>query len=761
MVKKVGVEYEVKGINQFISAIEKAEKAMLRLVEAVEKAAGLFEQAASGMAKSSQASQQFASETKKAEGVQQSFNKTMKESQQATQQVTQTTIRFGNTLKEQEANLAKVRDALKAIRIRILELRASEDAKSKATKANIAVLQQQIAQLRLAEAQLSRMVQASKAVERAEQAKTRAAERAANARRQATEQAGRAAAAAEKAAARQSRAWQRSARQLILWSLGARTVFRLFMRLRRVLSETFVELYKNTEEWKRFTAATDKAKAALVLSLVPQKDFVALITGGTTAMLTWSRIFVIAGAAIGTTGKILENFIGALGVYKDVLAAMVTGQPWEEIAKGMEEFVFEPGEISETFFEEFEERWEQLLALPEAGAEEAEKAFEKFQQRLYQIQEQWLRKRLDIEKHYLQQVNDAQEQFQEDVADIEQERTDERADAWRDLQDKLAQIEEDGQHRRQQLQERFEERMQRIRYQFERGSENARYQHNRRMLRIERQFQERLRQIQITFTESMWDAIASRDATAALRAMRRRDRDIDTAQRQAEGQRTEAREDFARRMFELQRDLDHQTEMARLAYERQLRDLEYALEQRREKAWDAYQKALEDAQESYGKQEQALKDSLKKRLDDLHDHYVQAIADAKFQRGLDLDFAEADYRNAEDALARHIARMQAIRRAYAGIGVRLPGEGPQKRSYATGGEFIATRPTNITVGEGNRAEFVSITPLDRPIAATPTMTHNIAGTVGHSIDVMVGRSIAGMEGRINAALERALTDLMR
>ena len=256
------------------------------------------------------------------------------------------------------------------------------------------------------------------------------------------------------------------------------------------------------------------------------------------------------------------------------------------------------------------------------------------------------------------------------------------------------------------------------------------------MADIEYNYQERIRQIKQNFAESIYDAIASRDATAALRALRKRNQDLRGARRDRNKQASDAQADYARQTAMLKQSLADQRAAAIAAYEEQLREVE-----------SSQQDQIAELERSLRRQEE---DQIR------HDNW--RAEDMQRQYSLERQIALINYRNAENDLRAHLERKAAIAAAYGqGGGRETRGPTRHRGRYAEGGQFVTAGTETVTVGEAG-PELVTVVPIAQPPVA---MSHNIAGTMRHDVAGAVRGEMAGLDGKLSAAVNRAVLSAFR
>ncbi len=340
-----------------------------------------------------------------------------------------------------------------------------------------------------------------------------------------------------------------------------------------------------------------------------------------------------------------------------------------------------------------------------------------------------------------QKIEDLRVKYTEQLVDMQTQAAQWEIDTAIKRARRLEDIERDAARQRADIHEQYAAQIRNAETQYHQAVESAKYEHGRRMADIERQYQERVRQIQQQYQETTYEAIANRDATAALKAMRRRDSDLEDAQRQRDQQRADAAADYAKQMNDLRVALQQQREEARRARDQQLRDLEENVRRQREELDRSLQRQREDQQRHNQWKLQAM-----------HQQY-----NAEYQAAL------SAYTGQENAYRQHLLNMRSIWAQFAG-GIGTTHAGQLGRQYqgtqylAEGGALIASQPTHLVVGEGRYPELVVAQPLTPVPAPAPSLSANVSGAMRHEVTGTVQAMMAGYEGRLSNAISSAVID---
>jgi hypothetical protein len=549
-------------------------------------------------------------------------------------------------------------------------------------------------------------------------------------------------------------------KKMVLWAAGAASVYRLYMRLRQAIVKVIREVYSHTDEMKELTSAWDGFTRSIVVSLVPYDEMLNLMDRmagtvnkvsdgllGTSAQL--DGYTAAADAAAKNSGYLSSALQGALGSFEAFSTLGPVPQQflgWLAVAAARAGILGD--ETSGLVLDNYDlakSQREATNATAMAGKateeltkkqEEAARASERYQQRIYQITEDRLQSLLQAHKDYYTALADmalADARRAEDLAI-------ETARRYEDLV-------RDAARRRAALLRKYMEQAFKAERKYALASRRLADDRARRLLQIERRYQDKLLDIERSYSRSMYDAIATRDATAALQAMRKRKEDIVDAKRDRDRARADVESDYIRRLRDLWENLEEQRRQARKSYEDQLAELNIKLAEQEEDLALSLKRREEDARLSYQRQLQDLLLSLGEQIQAAQDQYTQ-----------DRRLANIEYRYREMALAAHLARMQAIWNSYQ-TGSQSPSfpAGPTGHipSFADGGAMVVTGPTMMQFGEKGR-ELVIAQPL-------PSASQNVSvsGSIKHDVSAIIQQSIAGIEGRVANAVHSALAEIVR
>lgn len=558
-------------------------------------------------------------------------------------------------------------------------------------------------------------------------------------------------------------------KKMALWAIGLRSVWFAYIRVRRAMVQAVREIFENTKEAERLSEAWTNLKRNLVLALVPFEDGLEFMRQTAKAMDDIAKHSSLmadqtagdaaAGAkameALGEKSAeamvIIEGFLAVLppgaGESTKALIGLATragvfGEKARLAAEGAAQLARENSVL------------QRETGLAVAALDEESNAIDKLRDSMFSIQERGLRDLLEAEKQYTEDSEQLWIDFEQGLSDIVQDGWDRRDEITLNGVRRMATIARQIADRRGAIDRQLNRRLQDIELQAQDQSVRNAFNHRQRLLDIERRYRDELRDIERKYSDSIGDAIARRDATAALKAIRERDRGLEDAERTRDEGRSDASADFNQQNREQAQQLERQRQAARRAHARQLADLEIARGQQERELRISLEQQVEDLQESLEDQEQDLNDSYDRQFNDVVNHFVSTRYEVSRQNIFDAMLAQNEYINRERALDAHLRRMAIIRRQYStGTGTTT---GP---GFAEGGQFIASGTTRFVAGEGSQPEMVTITPLGA--GGSGSVGHSVSGSVTHDIDVAVSRSIDGMAGQITAAVQGALSDLLR
>ena len=527
---------------------------------------------------------------------------------------------------------------------------------------------------------------------------------------------------AQKAQQRHTGSITKNLKQMLLWGIGAASAYRVFMKIRRALQETFEGLYGNTEAYKALTAATDRFKISLLSVLGTESDVLTLLDR------TAAGLSKLADGFNQTVAAIRGFVAGTIMLLGDLTD---TEGKTKAAARAFEVY----NAVMQSYSKQVQEASEATEELSE-GQKKQVQAYERYQQRLYRITETRLQGLLRAHKAYYNALADMALEDTRRAEDLAIETARRREDWARDAA-----------RRRAALLRQYNKQVLQVEMSYWRAARRLAENRIRRLLQIERRYRDRLLEIERAYSYSMYEAIAARDATAALRAMRKRREDLADAKRDRDRARADVEADYLRRLRELQENLEEQRRQARKSYEEALEELNRSLREQEEDLAISLRRREEDAELSRKRQLQDLKLSLAKQMRAVIDQYNR-----------DRRLANIEYRYREDAFARHLARMRAIALAYQ-VALRplatptAGGSGVQR--FAEGGAMVVTRPTMALFGERG-TELV----IAQPLPPTP-QSFMVSGSVRHEVSTIIQQSMAGFEGRIAGAVHSALSEVIR
>jgi len=354
----------------------------------------------------------------------------------------------------------------------------------------------------------------------------------------------------------------------------------------------------------------------------------------------------------------------------------------------------------------------------EENAEALEELAE-IEQRMADDQEDIAQRTLQMERDYNRQLVDMSIDRARQIEDIERNLAARRAEAASQLAQRLADIEAQGARQAQQ---------------------SAR-DHAERMAEIEENYQERVAEIKQEYEKSMYEAISERDATAALKAMRKRDEELEEARRDRDEQRADAQTDYAQQQADQAANLEAQKQAARQAYQEQMADLA-----------QSRQEQIEELDRSLARQKADLQRHNQWQIQEMRQQFMDEYREMIY-----------NYAAQEALYAQHLANMQQIWNQMGGSwGLPPTGTRGFIGGYAEGGSFITGGTTTATFGEAGVPELV----IAQPMSPVPGMGANpgsvdVGGTMRHEVSGAIDGLMSGFEGRLSGAVTRAVIQAFR
>lgn len=348
---------------------------------------------------------------------------------------------------------------------------------------------------------------------------------------------------------------------------------------------------------------------------------------------------------------------------------------------------------------------------------------------------------------FLEKINALTMRYQSRLEDLYISHARRLEDIEYEKQRRIAELAITAQRRLEDIALRYQRAVEDAYIDFYRDLQDMDWDNTRDRLRIWQRYWDAVYDINRRYSDAMYEAMAERDATAALMAMRQRERDLEDAARDRDQALADQVADYDRQVAEARRRLQEQLEDAETARQRGMEDLaRYLADQ------------MDEIERSYIRQQEDLERHLEWRLKRLGDQFK-------------LEYLEAfvAYTGQEELLQTHVDNMKAIWDSFY-LGMGLPAippppltTGPQQ--WAKGGMGIFSQPTTIMVGEGGKPELVMAVPLGGTSApalpAGDTIQHQVSGTVQQQVTGIIESSMAGFEGRLAAAFASMLGRVLR
>jgi len=512
--------------------------------------------------------------------------------------------------------------------------------------------------------------------------------------------------------------------------------------LERIYTRTGKLIEAGADDALEQTKALDQLKTAW-------KEFVQVLVAAATPALGFLKKVVIAatqsialiGGAIAFYAEMIKyawelQSALALATLDLPRAAELIGEFDETYLKARTAALEEFARVVEPLGLLFGEAAEGVDTFTESLSQ-SEREAHNFQSRMRDLEIKYLARLEDLYVDYWQRLEDVARRGQQRLEEIEIKGHRKREDLWIRLQRKLADAWRD----------------------YLRGIERLEQGQSDKRIRIWERYWNKIRQINYRFQDSMYDAIARRDATAALKAIRRRDRDIREAGILRDQELGHIRRNYETQLEELRERLRRQREDAARAYEQGLEDLERNLQQQREDLARALKRQRED-----------LKRHLDWRIQELQNQYTREMWELYSSLTGKENMYLTHYGRVEIMFGNHVANMKQIWSEFVS-GLPLPAGTPQEwyggggsLEFGQGGMAYVDKRTSVTVGEGGRPEIVMVVPVGGGQVAAPSATstrHEVSGEVSRNIRVTIDQGVSGFEGRLESAVVAAIMEVMR
>ena len=527
----------------------------------------------------------------------------------------------------------------------------------------------------------------------------------------------RAADQATRAQGRYNNSLKAGAKKLLLWAVGAASAYRMFMKIRRALQETFKEIYENTEEYKRLAAATDKVKVSLITVLGTESDILRFLDSAATFANNLADGF----AELMATAHGLATFMDVMRETGNVtLAAAAALQKQSDVLETYQANVLKATDDTE----DFSKAIDKLVSIAQRWAE----AQDEFNERQRKAGTEHWAHMADIRDTYFDKIRDADEKYQDAITDANAKAAKAREKAWAKYYSRVKQIQKRAQRDIQKLIDQH----------------NLRQKHAKQSYDLSMLQSERLYQYQRGMLVAEGDVLAIEDLDARYEL-----------EKQAREENYELQRQQAEAMFQLQ--LKYQKEAnrdlivaLRASLQEQLAEIEAARRERIAEAEDEHAEDKADAdkwrvEEMADEDERHAKqlEANAKYLEDMRKQTAKSLADLGIEWGLSADqitaivtevmgpdgeldrlirqamsnqetyaaqFRDA-WVSAIDAATEALSRWSgAMSAAGGGSGGYGGGRGYSTRGRQYGGEDIVSTPTWFMVGEAG-PERVSVQPL--------------------------------------------------
>jgi hypothetical protein len=354
--------------------------------------------------------------------------------------------------------------------------------------------------------------------------------------------------------------------------------------------------------------------------------------------------------------------------------------------------------------------------------------------------------RIKAYHEFLEKINALTTRYQARLEDLYVSHARRLEDIEYEKQRRIAELAITAQRRLEDIALRYQRAVEDAYIDFYRDLQDMDWDNARERERIWQRYWDAVYDINRRYSDAMYEAMAERDATAALMAMRQREQDLDDAARDRDQALADMTADYDRQVAEARRRLQEQLEDAEKMRQRGMEDLARYLDDQ-----------MAEIERSYIRQQEDLERHLEWRLKRLQDQFR-------------LEYLEAfvAYTGQEELLQHHVDNMKAIWDSFY-IGMGLPPIPPPPTGaipgFAQGGMGVFSQPTTIMVGEGGKPELVMAVPLGGASApalpAGDVIQHQVSGTVDQQVTGIIEQSMAGFEGRLAAAFASMLGRVLR
>lgn len=476
------------------------------------------------------------------------------------------------------------------------------------------------------------------------------------------------------------------------------------------------------------------------------------------AWLDFRHEMVLVALGTDDVGEALGEIIGPIKTAFDWILKLTAATRLLVESVGILQRMFTVGGMFEMLRDpmsivgDIAEMWENALEIAELFAGEVDDVADEVEdsnQRIVDSTEDMVDefgKQADIYAQYNDKLWKAVQDRTDKIEDLETKTADKAADIWQNYYDK----QEDNTNK-------YYDALEDLYADSHRKQEEAYRKLQDRIFDITQQYENKRWDILQDFEMSMWEAIGQRDATAALKAQRRRDLELQKLDRWYEQQKQKAEDNYddeirkhedylEDRRAQIERDRKRRERDLEIWRRRQVRDLNtyYDRQLRDINTW--FDRQLRDIRKwltAQWKQARTFEQS------DLiaHQYYLRA----KYEQWLQyygwiyelfgMDMPDYDVPSMDSG-------------GFDGGGGGGGGGTGGRNIYlmAEGGSFVADRPQMIMVGEGNYPELVQVTPIQHG-TQRHAMSHNVSGRID--------ATASGMEGRLTAAVTDAVLSAMR
>lgn len=228
----------------------------------------------------------------------------------------------------------------------------------------------------------------------------------------------------------------------------------------------------------------------------------------------------------------------------------------------------------------------------------------------------------DLEADLAARIDAAHRKLRDKLVDLDKEGYQKRLDALRDFHDKLSDLILAYNRKREDIERRVAEKLAKVRDDLSERRAAIMAALHLKLLRLEEDYRIASRRSHERFVEDLQDAVANRDAWAAVRLIKRQRREQRELREDYEVRRRRAIEDAAAALAALTSNLEAQRQAIMRERDREIADLDIWLARRREDAGIDYERRLEDIRLWLERKQRELEFAHQAELEELQRHHT-------------------------------------------------------------------------------------------------------------------------------------------